>query len=317
MSIPSGFSLSPVVASNLTALFPPDVRARGNVYHARGRVIISSVVDDVATGIVTGSETYNLRIERVEGGDTIFHCTCRYFADRGPCKHLWAMLLELERTTSFLVSTTDPSRFLSSRAHRPTAGGNGAKPLAWQRALANAGRSMAAESSQTEKPEWPPNRRINYIIDAAATLDGREGLIVELATQMVDKYGHLGPPRRMTQTHEQWLANPDPLDRHIAQMLIGTRAEFPWYQPPAGRRYVIPETAYDTTLRSMCETGRCRIRRSGNEALPAALTWEGGEPWSLMLELTPAAEGQGYLVAPALRRDHERTAIEDVALLLR
>ena len=27
-------------------------------------------------------------------------------------------------------------------------------------------------------------------------------------------------------SHEQWLANPDPLDRHIAQMLIGTRAEF-------------------------------------------------------------------------------------------
>ena len=298
-------------------LFPPDVRARGNVYHARGRVVISSIVDDVALGVVTGSETYELRVERVEGGNTILKCSCRYFTDRGPCKHLWAMLLELERSTSFLVAASDPSRFLSARTPRPSVAGNGTKLAAWQRALANAGRSMAAESSQTEKPEWPPNRRINYIIDAAATLDGREGLIVELATQVIDKYGHLGPPRRMTQTHEQWLANPDPLDRHIAQMLIGTRAEFSWYQPPAGRRYVIPETAYDTTLRSMCETGRCRLRRTVHEAQPATLTWDSGEPWSLVLEMVAAPESDGYLVKPALQRGEERTALEDVALLLR
>lgn len=305
------------VSQDLTRLFPPDIRARGNLYHARGRVIIASVIDDVAIGVVTGSETYHLQIQRVEGGDTIFTCSCRYFADRGPCKHLWAMLLELERTTDFLHSATDQAGFLSSRFQRPSTAGNGAGPAAWQRALANAGRSMAAESSLTEKPEWPPNRRINYIIDAAATLDGREGLIVELATQMVDKYGHLGPPRRMTQTHEQWLANPDPLDRHIGQMLIGTRAEFSWYQPPAGRRYVIPETAYDTTLRSMCETGRCKIRRTVHEAQPVTLAWDTGDPWALVLDLVPTTRGDGYAVTVVLQRNDERTSIDDVALLLR
>ena len=310
----------------LTALFPPDIRARGNVYHARGRVVVRSAADGVAVGVVTGSDTYELRIALAEGNEPILSCTCRYFADRGPCKHLWAMLLELERTTDFLSAAGNGRTFLSARTHPPAAGTNGVKPPAWQRALANAGRSMAAESSRTEKPEWPPNRKINYIIDAAATLDGREGLIVELATQAIDKYGHLGPPRRMTQSHEQWLANPDPLDRHIAQMLIGTRAEFSWYQPPAGRRYVIPESAYDTTLRSMCETGRCRIRRTPHEAQPATLTWDAGEPWSLVLELTRAddreslessAKGESYVVTPVLRREDERTALADVVLLLR
>ena len=306
---------SPVVPT-LTTLFPPDVRARGNVYHARGRVVVRGIADGVATGVVTGSDTYELSISLAEGSEPVLHCTCRYFADRGPCKHLWAMLLELERTTDFLQSARDARTFLSARSHPPSAT-NGAKPPAWQRALANAGRSMAAESSRAEKPEWPPNRKINYIIDATATLDGREGLIVELATQAIDKYGHLGPPRRMTQSHEQWLANPDPLDRHIAQMLIGTRAEFSWYQPPAGRRYVIPESAYDTTLRSMCETGRCRIRRTPHEAQPTTLAWDGGEPWSLVLELTAAESGDGYTVTAVLRREDERTAIEDVLLLLR
>ena len=324
----------------LSALFPPDVRARGNVYHARGRVVIRSVADGVAVGMVTGSDTYELRVALAEGSEPALSCSCRYFADRGPCKHLWAMLLELERTTDFLQSAADGSAFLSARTQR-AGSANGAKPPAWQRALANAGRSMAAESSRAEKPEWPPNRKINYIIDATATLDGREGLIVELATQVVDKYGHLGPPRRMTQSHEQWLANPDPLDRHIAQMLIGTRAEFSWYQPPAGRRYVIPESAYDTTLRSMCETGRCRIRRTPHEAQPATLTWDTGEPWSLVLQLEPAhpgdaagasssasaetaearREGQpepaSYTVTARLRREDERTSLDDVTLLLR
>ena len=335
------FLLPIAMRPDITAKFPADVRARGLPYYMDGRVIIADVADGVAIGQVLGllleeprpgffgdhqtpTKIYTVAVTWMDDGDLAVTCTCPFFDDRGPCKHLWAMLLHLEATSDFLESGTPslPSA-IPTPSHPPQPRHDSAparqmaKPPTWKRTLAEAGRAIAAGASRTPEREWTANRRINYIIDAAATLGGAEGLVVELATQTLDRHGSWGPPRLMMARQEEWLTVPDPLDRQIAQMLLGTRAEHAWYQPPSGRRYAIAETSYDTTLRLMCETGRCRIRTQAGEPQPAIATWDGGEQWELVLEVVSTADSDGYLLVATLRRNEARIRIEDATLLLR
>jgi len=45
---------------------------------------------------VRGSITYNVALS-LEGKELHMSCSCPYFADNGPCKHLWATILTAER----------------------------------------------------------------------------------------------------------------------------------------------------------------------------------------------------------------------------
>ena len=255
---------------DITSLFPAHIRARGRAYFTANRVALSDVADGVATGQVLGSRLYTVSVRWTNRGLISGDCNCPAYDDYGPCKHLWAMMLLLETTTSFLDRGTEAVRRHATPAtSHPRIGRKPAppahRPAAWKRTLAEAARAITAGASRAPQATWPANRRINYIIDAAATLGSAEGVVVELATQTLDRHGAWGPPRAMIAKQEEWLANPDPLDRQIAQMLLGTRTEHTWFQPSARRRYAVSEASYDTTLRLMCETGRCRIRAQVGE----------------------------------------------------
>lgn len=306
---------------DIISLFPPEIRARGRTYYTERRVILAGIANRIATGQVLGSRIYSVSIEWTEGRALSGNCDCPYFSDRGSCKHMWAVLLQLEATTRFFEPGTGAEAPYATppASDTPTLAGpsHPTKPPAWKRTLAEAARAITAGASRLPHATWPSNRTINYIIDAAATLGSAEGLVIELATQTLDRHGEWGPPRLMVASQDEWLAAPDPLDRQIAQMLLGTRAEHTWYQPPSGRRYAIPDASYDTTLRLMCETGRCRIRaRAGESDLPL-VTWDGGDPWELALELISAPESDGYLLVAGLWRGDARMAIDDATLLLR
>ena len=171
-----------------------------------------------------------------------------------------------------------------------------------ERTLAD-GAAIAAGASRARSVMAANGDQLHH--RASATLGARSDSH-ELATQTLDRHGSWGPPRLMMARQEEWLAVPDPLDRQIAQMLLGTRAEHAWYQPPTGRRYAIAETSYDTTLRLMCETGRCRIRSQAGELEPPVATWDGGDPWELVLELISTQDGDGYLLVARLYRNETR-----------
>ena len=312
---------------SLADLFPPDVQLRGATYHATGAVEITAVDEEIAEGRVTGSQLYEVSVTRRGGGELEFYCTCPYFDDRGPCKHLWAFVIELANTTDFLPGALDrptpppapppspPDTSLAAGARRVI---QATTPQPnWKHTLDRVSHSMSVQPPRGLEATWPANRRINYIVDAAATLQSGLGLIVEVATQTIDKRGEWGPPRRMTLRTEEWLANPDDGDRHIARLLIGTQTEFSWQHASNSRRYAIPETGYDTTFRLMCETGRCRIRFGTGEPNPPTLAWDPGGAWELGLEMAPDPGIGGYRLIGIIRRGDVQRSLDDAALLLR
>ena len=72
--------------------FPEQIRRRGAGCHRAGVV---NIVAHSATGIravAIGTHDYSVRIE-AQGRTLVLGCSCPYFEDQGPCKHIWATAL--------------------------------------------------------------------------------------------------------------------------------------------------------------------------------------------------------------------------------
>jgi superfamily II DNA or RNA helicase len=79
--------------------FVPVVRQRGKEYFEEAAVEELTVLDDGVWGLVEGTHTYALSLRwTLEPRRSILHCfcSCPAFEKYGPCKHLWALVLEID-----------------------------------------------------------------------------------------------------------------------------------------------------------------------------------------------------------------------------
>jgi hypothetical protein len=198
----------------------------------------------------------------------------------------------------------------------------------WRRELARLRQDMEAQGPPAAPVAWPEGRRLVYIVDAAATIEGN-GLTVELATESRKPDGSWERPKPAKLPRDVIDQLPDPLDRQIVQMLAGTRGESSYavgFGAGAGfedaflpRRFVLPESGYVTTLRTICDTGRGRVRRTITEAadMPGPLAWDDGPAWEFWLDVGRSPGGRNYVLGGSLRRGDARLALGEADLLLR
>ena len=202
------------------------------------------------------------------------------------------------------------------------------KQVDWRKQIDRLGSSMrqypqaaaGGAAGSAAASAWAANRRILYIVDVPATLEGR-GMVVELASQVMKRDGTGGErPRQLKIGREQVSALPDPDDRQILQMLLGAHrgdwGYYSYYDADVARRFVLPEAAYDSTFKLMCRTGRARLRK-GKEDTGEALTWDDGPAWEFWLEFKPSPGGRYQILDGSLRRGDVRMGLTDADLLLR
>lgn len=81
--------------------FSDRVRRRGEGYARSGSIELVSVGDDEIVAGVQGSESEPYRVRGARSGGRKrprlgVSCTCPYFADGEPCKHVWALILTVD-----------------------------------------------------------------------------------------------------------------------------------------------------------------------------------------------------------------------------
>jgi superfamily II DNA or RNA helicase len=183
---------------------------------------------------------------------------------------------------------------------------NKSDPGAWRKQLNALTQSMRSVPVHAAQPlAWPPGRRILYIVDKPGTMEGR-GLVIELAHETPKRDGSPDRPKQLKIGREQIASLPEPVDRQIVQMLLGARrgdyGYYGYYDSEAPRRFELPDSAYTTTLRLMCDTGRCRLRREHSEDRPPTIAWDDGPPWEFWLEVKPSPGGRYMTLEASLRR---------------
>ncbi|APR87000.1 SWF/SNF family helicase [Minicystis rosea] len=82
------------LAKRISKQFPAAVRARGLAYfRQRGVVRLLKGSDEILTADVIGTSTYRVALAAADGDAMRVFCTCPYFEDQGPCKHIFATVL--------------------------------------------------------------------------------------------------------------------------------------------------------------------------------------------------------------------------------
>src|SRR6185437_4957335 len=114
--------------------------------------------------------------------------------------------------------------------HRDRAAeGRNTQPLpAWRRIIDAASQRAAYERPLPAPAVWPADRRLVYLIDVAVSRRTPDGIAIELATEKLRRDGTWDPPKLFRLGVDVWMANPDPLDRQIAQMLRGASPGSMW-----------------------------------------------------------------------------------------
>ncbi len=178
-------------------------------------------------------------------------------------------------------------------------------PRPWVQQLRAIRTLMSPDRDTWREPQsFPLGKRIVYLIDATRNAARDHGLVIEVGLQTAPKKaGAWGPTRQFKLTREQWLAAPDPIDREIAQLLLGSTTEFDndLVARPA-QRFVVAADAVGITVRRMCESGRCFVRVPYEPRKDVPLVWDGDEPWSLRMAITRDAESDSYAVEGWLER---------------
>ncbi|HEY7182337.1 MAG TPA: LAGLIDADG family homing endonuclease, partial [Blastocatellia bacterium] len=344
--------------TELSSDFSKAVRSRGDDYFQEGRVKITTGSDWEVYARVRGSRNYRVDLA-IEGNDLIVHCDCQAF-ETEPCKHLWATILAVEGKGYLrgdgaggpleMVPDLDDEDFYGGedfddddddrddgrpddKYDRPPrnvvdveGGGRRSKGKlpSWKEQLTALGRSAGAPIIEAGE-EWPPTRRIIYVVDVQATLESQH-LILDTLLQDLKQNGEWGKPRKQRIPRWQITALPDASDRQIFAMLAGSReqSDYSYY----GYDY---QDAYDTApfrhrltaplpqiiLPLIARTGRCYLKPRGDSDDLDEIEWEEGEPWRFSIQ---ARRDDGrpdhYIVEGVLRRGEERYDMAKAVMML-
>ena len=234
----------------------PKVRERGRSYFHGGAVRIEKGDAYAVDAVVTGSEVYQVHLERA-GGGLVSSCTCPFFRDNDDvCKHIWAAILAadsksfllgkkrkppqyldiadtqydesweegyydnpvIERAYELLNGSGGPLRSLGPTQHLPEPGG--AKEPAWKKELAQLRQRQASAIAPQQRETWPADREIAYIIDLPH-VNPEGGLPLEIAWRHRKKDGNWSVFKSQQISPEIIPHLPDPVDRQALATLAG------------------------------------------------------------------------------------------------
>ncbi|HEY6404444.1 MAG TPA: LAGLIDADG family homing endonuclease, partial [Blastocatellia bacterium] len=291
----------------------------------------------------------------INGNELYVHCDCPAF-ETEPCKHLWATILAVEgkgylrgdgdtgplEMVPGFVDDYDGGSFYdyddddddesedeydqSPLALKTPGGGRRSKENlpSWKEQLKAIGRAAIAQTAESGE-EWPPTRRIIYVIDVQATLESQH-LILDTLLQDLKQNGEWGKARKQRIPRWQITGMPDASDRQIFAMLAGSReqSDYSYYgydyqdaYDTAPFRYRLTPPLPQIILPLIARTGRCYLNPQGNSDELSEVVWEEGEPWRFSIQVKrDDTRPDQYVVEGVLRRGEERGDLAKAALIL-
>ena len=206
-----------------------------------------------------------------------------------------------------------PHRTDSHRAppHPRHSHGSRPQPPVWKTLIDRAANEMAQPHGEAEPPHqaWPTDRRLVYVVDLAKTWVS-QGIVVELATERRKDDGTWDAPAQFKLSTAVWQTSPDPLDRQIAQMLIGAPQPSAFVAPPRPGPFVLAGPSVSAVLPLICATGRCRVRQETGERPTDPIAFDDGPAWKFALRMLPQPMGQ-IAVTGVLKRPNEEMPISE------
>ncbi|MCP5021572.1 MAG: helicase SNF2 [bacterium] len=277
--------------------FANTTRRRGQVYSDQGHVEEVALEGDLVTAEVFGEIVYyvEFRLPDAAGEDQPLEgkCDCIAFERFGPCKHLWALLLELE------MLGLDEEWMPGSRA-RVTGG--------WRERV----RRVHLAGPQEERNSWREAEggefRLEYRLETADLVDG-ENIIVRPVMRSRRQDGEWGAPKpfedpafnggpQLTQEDERALE------------LLRLSAMEGWesgYMHRSAIHAKVPPVLFFELMPLLCSTGRllyCRSVEAYSDDWQA-LKWGGAQAWTFEPSIQARTDGGTVAFGGSFARNDE------------
>jgi len=323
------------ILQSLAADFYPVIRKRGKEYFHENRVRLTEV-DPGDPGrvlaFVQGTRRYTVQLG-FEGPEISYSCTCPYFFnEEQPCKHLWAVLLKLDRSGFF--DRWQGVRFPESAQEAGVKDeleveATGEPLPEWKLGLQRIQEYRAAERRSGRKP-WPAERQILYLFDIPRTLSGGRATV---HLHYRDKGGQIRPLSGSGYRLEDLWQIPDSDDREILGVLRGGSYQNVYDGQAYGYRllgqeiqllcptYLLDVDLVRLLLPKMAKTGRlfCKTHEeadSNRGAWDSSIVWDRGSPWQFALILRQNPAGKKVRLEGVLRREGRKIPLSEPELLL-
>jgi len=301
-------SLSRAVARQV----PPAIRAKGAAYYENGAVVHAEADANRVDAIVRGTRPYRVWVAR-DGDALDVSCECQYFQDRASvCKHIWAVILEIEHSGYLGVTAENESRLrLNAEAPGPVTQGE------WQKFISEVSEKIARAERDARPPRYR-NAEIIYAIDRGASLAG-QSVALDLMSRERRASGKWARPKPAGVATRDVPQLPDPIDREIVPLLLGASDVYgSGYVGDQGRAsFRLAGPLVDRVLPLIAQSGRAvlRIRRTPTDEL-IPLTWDDGPPWVFRLEVGHVTRDESVSIDGALVRGSERLLIREPTMIL-
>lgn len=270
------------LTGKLDYIFDTAVQMRGQGLYSSGAVRIKDAGPRHLFGQVIGGSEYDVRLT-LDGNTLQIWCDCPYFEDRGPCKHLWAMILagdakglpgdallvknlnvedeSVAGEDGFDDEDEDDDEIDGAYPyHRPVVRPQPRIP-GWQDHLETVARKFGLQNGRSSGRERV--FEVWYVVDIPGSRTAGK-ISVELFSRTLKRNGEWGLLKELRLTSEQACELPDATDAEIAAALLGGQDyyAFQYYATSTGAyRKSLPHPMACRLLPRMGATGRLFSRR--------------------------------------------------------
>ena len=329
-------------------------RQRGGDYCRLGKVRVVEADPDGLSAEVTGSRRspYVVDIDwaGASQGIVVAQCTCPLYDDGVLCKHIWAVLLEIDQRGLSLALPAgleiyhgyeDPSEFgaqgngdqtgfaLDANSvavvtdHDPDRNAVGPSGLpTWKDRLKRISRDAAAEAKgRSLKPARLSRRReVWFGLNVDSCLKSGS-LIVDFLQREARRDGNFGKIKKLNIRVDTLPESFDSADRQLLELLLSGQdsrhGDFAYSYRQLSQVMVSPVLC-DLILPRICSTGRFIWQKPNSlpDEQSQPITWDGGGPWRFLLAIEDDPGTEMWRFSGQLQRGDATVPLADAVLLM-
>lgn len=330
------------LAAKLASEFDKRVQFKGMGILRSASIQVQDDGPDHFTAHVMGSRQYSVKLGYSEG-ELEVSCDCPYFADWGPCKHLWASVLEADRRGSLSLAreakhvdvvesysegdfelgklsellgktpglaAPTPFQFLKPRVQSPPP----PQRPAWEEHLSAVRRGL--EQNKQRVQTWPRDFEVWYAIDVSSSKTAGT-IVLDLLSRSKKKNGEWTVFKELRLAPGQSGSLPDATDREAMAAIFGGQEYFSMqYSSVYGSsRKSLPPVLALKLLPQLAATGRLAFRADSGAGKPQPAAWDDGAAWKLWLDVRQDDRDQ-WKITGSLRRGEEHMELAEPEMLL-
>ncbi len=286
--------------AQLVAMFPRAARKSARTLVSAGAVAVWRMTEATVEATVHDDGSHEASADLEQSDSPQLACSCGDFERWGPCRHIWATLVEADRRGLPVLRARDGEA--RSRSRRPDD---------WEerlRSLRDDFDENAGEAARRPAVRLRQDVEVLYVVDVPrARRTGSLALNVYVRRRL--KSGRWGTMRSFAAAVDEGFSLTDGHDRVAYASLCGGAAGVTW--PEA---FVLPRESAALALPLLCATGRLYLDEPGSTgAEPLHLDAESDWTFGLAAE---RGEDRRTTLRGVLSRADERLALEDAALVV-